>query len=448
MYPEIIMDALFLSRLQFAITPFIHFLFVPLTIGLAFMIAIMETVYARSGDKTYQQMAQFWGKLFLINFTAGIVTGIVLEFQFGMNWARYSEYVGDIFGSLLAIEATGFFFLESTMIGVWIFGWKRVSAKTHAAVMWLITIATCGSAFWILTANAWMQHPVGYEIRNGRAELTDLTAILLNPAALYSIIHTVSASLVVGAFFVMGISAWHLRRKNQERFFTISFRIALVLGTIGLIGVLGAGDMLGMEIAQVQPAKLAAMESHWETTDNAPTHLLLWPDEENQRNAFEFITVPGGLSLLAFKNTDHEVTGLNDIPKDLRPPVAITFVSFRLMVIIGFAMVGLIGFAWLRWKNLTGPDWYLSLLVWFIPLPYVACNAGWIMTEVGRQPWLVYNVMKTSDGVTAGLRTSNVAFSLTVLTILLSLITAIVVWLIVKHCRMGPAVMDEQENSE
>lgn len=437
------MDALFLSRLQFAITPFIHFLFVPLTIGLAFMLAIMETRYARTGNVMYRQMAQFWGKLFLINFAAGIVTGIVLEFQFGMNWARYSEYVGDIFGSLLAIEATGFFFLESVMIGVWIFGWKKLSPKAHAIVMWLISIATCGSAFWILTANAWMQHPVGYEIRNGRAELTNLMDILLNPAAILSIFHTVSASMTVGAFFVMGISAWHLLRKNQPQFFAASFRIALVVGTIGLFGVIVGGDLLGGEIARVQPAKLAAMESHWETMQSAPMHVLLWPDVENEKNTFEFITIPGAMSFLAFKDIHHNVTGLKDFPAELRPPVKLTFVNFRLMVAIGSAMMVLIGFAWLKWKTFVFPKWYLCLLVWFIPLPYIACNAGWIMTEVGRQPWLVYNVMKTADGLTEGLETSQVAFSLSVLTVLLTLITGIVVWLIVHHCRKGPAVVKE-----
>lgn len=437
------MDVLFLSRLQFAITPFIHFLFVPLTIGLAFMIAIMETVYARSGDKMYQTMAKFWGKLFLINFTAGIVTGLVLEFQFGMNWARYSEYVGDIFGSLLAIEATGFFFLESTMIGVWIFGWKKLSAKAHAIVMWLVSIATCGSAFWILTANAWMQNPVGYEIRNGRAELTDFMAILLNPAAIFSILHTVSAAMTTGAFFVMGISAWHLLRKNEQRFFSASFKIALVIGTIGLIGVLGGGDMLGSEIAKAQPAKLAAMESHWETTEKAPMHLLVWPNTEDEQNAFEFITIPGALSLLAFKDINHPVAGLKDIPADERPPVEITFVNFRLMVAIGTAMIGLIGFGWLRWKNLTGPQWYLWLLVLFIPMPYLANNAGWIMTEVGRQPWLVYGVMKTADGVSENLQTSQVAFSLTVLTVVMTALLGVCITLIVKHCRKGPAAIEE-----
>lgn len=436
------MDALFLSRLQFAVTPFIHFLFVPLTIGLAFMIAIMETIYARSGDVMYQRMAKFWGTLFLINFTAGIVTGIVLEFQFGMNWAQYSEYVGDIFGSLLAIEATGFFFLESTMIGIWIFGWKKLSAKAHAIVMWLVSIATCGSAFWILTANAWMQRPAGFEIRNGRAELTDFGAVLLNPTAVWSIIHTVSASLLIGAFFVMGISAWHLLKKTEQQFFIVSFRIALVIGTIGLIGMLGAGDMLGVQVAKVQPAKLAAMESHWETTEKAPMHLIVWPDEKNEKNAFEFLTIPGALSILAFKDMTHPVTGLQDIPQDERPPVAITFVSFRLMVAIGIAMIVLLGFGWLRWKNLTGPPVFLRVLVWFIPLPYLAANAGWILTEVGRQPWLVYKVMKTADGATEGLQTSQVAFSLTVLTLLLTAITGLVIGLIVKHCRKGPAAIE------
>lgn len=437
------MDALFLSRLQFAITPFIHFLFVPLTIGLAFMIAIMETIYVRTSDVMYQKMAKFWGKLFLINFIAGIVTGVVLEFQFGMNWARYSEYVGDIFGSLLAIEATGFFFLESTMIGVWIFGWKKLSPKAHAIVMWLVAIATAGSAFWILTANAWMQSPTGYEIRNGRAELVDFVAVLTNPTAVWSIIHTVSASMTVGAFFVMGICAWHLIKKTDTRFFSVSFKIALVIGTLGLVGVLGAGDMQGAQVAKVQPAKLAAMESHWETTEKAPMHLVVWPDTENEKNAFEFITVPGALSMLAFKDMDHPVTGLRDIPAEERPPVVITFVSFRLMVAIGMAMIALIGFGWLRWKNLSSPAWYLRLLVWFIPLPYLAANLGWILTEVGRQPWLVYGVMRTADGVSPGLKASQVLFSLTVLTLLMTIITVLVVYLIIKHCRKGPAAIEE-----
>jgi cytochrome d ubiquinol oxidase subunit I len=288
-----------------------------------------------------------------------------------------------------------------------------------------------------------MQRPAGFEIRNGRAELTDFGAVLMNPTAVWSIIHTISASMLIGAFFVMGISAWHLLKKTEQQFFIVSFKIALVIGTIGLIGMLGGGDMLGVQVAKVQPAKLAAMESHWETTEKAPMHLIVWPDEKNEQNAFEFLTVPGALSIMAFKDMTHPVTGLRDIPEDERPPVAITFVSFRLMVAIGMVMIALLGFGWLRWKNLTGPLWYLRLLVCFIPLPYLAANAGWILTEVGRQPWLVYNVMKTADGVTEGLKTSQVAFSLTVLTLLLTAITGLVIWLTVNHCRKGPVAIEQ-----
>jgi len=432
------MDALSLSRLQFAITPFIHFLFVPVTIGLALMIAIMETQYARSRNPEYQRMAKFWGKLFLINFAAGIVTGIVLEFQFGTNWARYSGYVGDVFGSLLAIEATGFFFLESTMIGVWVFGWKRLSPRAHAAVMWLVAVASCGSAFWILTANAWMQNPVGYEIRSGRAELVDFWAVVLNPTAVRSILHTVSASVALSAFFVMGISAYHLRAGNETRFFRRSFRIALVIGTLSTVAVVAAGDLLGANVAERQPAKLAAIESHWVTSTRAPMTLFVWPDQKNERNRFEFGKIPGMLSLLAFKSLDREVIGLLDVPKDERPPVAITMVHFRLMIAIGCAMLALLVWTWWRIHRLRQSRLLLTGLIWFIPLPFIACNAGWITTEVGRQPWIVYKVMRTSDGLTNGLHTYQVGFSLVSLTVLMTVVAVATLVLIARHAKRGP----------
>ena len=439
------MDALFLSRLQFAITPFIHFLFVPVTIGLGLMIALMETIYAKTGNAEYQRMAKFWGKLFLINFAAGIVTGIVLEFQFGTNWARYSVYVGDIFGSLLAIEATGFFFLESTMIGIWIFGWKRLSPRAHAIVMWLVAVAACGSAFWILTANAWMQNPVGYEIHDGRAELVDFWAVATNPTAAYSILHTVSASIALSAFFVMGISAFHLKAGREVSFFGKSFRIALVTGTIFTLTVIAAGDQLGTNVAEHQPPKLAAMESHWKTGTRAPMTVLVWPDPKKDDNAIAIGKIPGLLSLLAFKDINHEVVGLADIPREDRPPVATTLVTFRLMVAIGMAMLGLLAWAWWRRRKLRETPLLLTALIWFIPLPFLACNTGWILTEVGRQPWIVYGVMRTSDGVTEGLRLHQVAFSAISLTVLLLLVTAATATLIVKHARRGPAEPKDNE---
>ena len=255
------MDVVFLSRLQFAVAAYFHFLFVPLTLGLSLLVAIMETRYARSLDDDYRRMARFWGKLFIINFAVGVVTGITLEFQFGTNWSRYSSYVGDIFGSLLAVEATVAFFLESTFIGLWIFGWKRLKPKAHAAVMWVVAGAANISAYWILSANAWMQHPVGYEIRNGRAELTDFLAVISQPFAIHTFIHTLSAAYVLAGFFVLAISGFHLLKKNETRFFGKSFKLAATWTFIFALVVVVHGHYNGGEVARTQPTKLAAMEA-------------------------------------------------------------------------------------------------------------------------------------------------------------------------------------------
>ena len=305
--------------------------------------------------------------------------------------------MGDIFGSLLAIEALGFFFLESTLLGVWIFGWKKISAKAHATVMWLVALASTGSAIWILTANSWMQHPVGFEIRNGRAELTDFWAVITNKFAILMIMHTVVAAYILSAFFVMGISAYFILKKRETEFFTRSFRIALVMGLISSLFILIEGDLHGKDLAETQPTKLAAMESHWETTKAAPIYLLAWPDEENEGNSIEFGKIPGVLSFLAYNDFQAEVKGLKDFPKDERPPVWQTFVSFRLMVGLGmwFALMTVVG--WIRRKKLSESPLYLKLMVLSIPLPYLACEFGWMLAEVGRQPWIVYGLMKTAD---------------------------------------------------
>ncbi len=283
-----LMDVVLLSRLQFATATMFHFLFVPFTLGLSFLVAYMETRYVKTGDETYLHMTKFWGKLFLINFALGVVTGITLEFQFGTNWSRYSAFVGDIFGSLLAIEATTSFFLESTLIGVWIFGWKKLSKKAHATVMWLVAFASTLSAVWILIANAWMQNPVGYTIRGGRAELVDFTAALMQKWAILKFVHTVSAAYVLSAFFVMGVSAYHLLKKRKIEFFTRSFRIALVFGLIFSFVVVIMGDLNGVVVAEKQPTKLAAMESLWETTNRAPVYLFSLPEEEKEKNKIDY----------------------------------------------------------------------------------------------------------------------------------------------------------------
>jgi len=362
------MDVVFLSRLQFAAATMFHFLFVPLTLGLSVLVAYMETKYVRTGDETYLSMTKFWGKLFLINFAVGVVTGITLEFQFGTNWSRYSAYVGDIFGSILAIEATTSFFLESTLLGVWIFGWKKLSKKAHAVVMWLVALAGTGSAIWILLANGWMQEPVGYVLRNGRAELDNFAAVVFNKFGLLEFLHTVSGAYVLSAFFVMGISAYHLLKKQHVEFFTRSFKIALVFGLVFSLFVAIIGDTHGVHVAEVQPAKLAAMESQWETARRAPIHLVVIPDVKNERNMLEFGTIPGLLSLIGYHDINAEVKGLRDFPKDERPPVWLTFVSFRTMVALGTLFILLTVVGWFKRNRLLESPTYLKIMLFSIPL--------------------------------------------------------------------------------
>ena len=431
------MDVLMLSRLQFAAATLFHFLFVPLTLGLSVLIAIMETRYVSTGDEEYKRMAKFWGKIFLINFAVGIVTGITLEFQFGTNWSRYSAYVGDIFGSLLAIEATLAFFLESTFIAVWFFGWKRLSPKAHAVTIWLVAGASTVSAFWILTANAWMQHPVGYVMRNGRAELASFWEVISQKFAILSFVHTVSAAYILAGFFVMGISAWHILRKNQVSFFTKSFRIALVFALIFSLFEVVQGHLNGSEVAEAQPTKLAAMESHWETQKSAPIYLFTIPDEDNERNLVEIGPIPGALSLLAFHDSQAVVKGLKDFPKDERPPVLLTFASFKIMVGLGFLFILLTVWGMFIRNRLEDNPFYLKILPWCIPLPYLAIEFGWMLAEVGRQPWIVYGVMKTKDAASP-IAASQVGVSLVAFILVYGLLGAVAVYLMFKYARKGP----------
>jgi cytochrome d ubiquinol oxidase subunit I len=430
------MDALLLSRLQFAAATMFHFLFVPLTLGLSVMVAIMETKYARTGDETYLRMAKFWGKLFLINFALGIVTGITLEFQFGTNWSRYSAFVGDVFGSLLAIEATAAFFLESTLIGVWIFGWKKLSPKAHATVMWLIAGAGTLSAVWILIANSWMQHPVGYVIRDGRSELESFAAVVSQRWAILEFLHVVSAAYILSAFFVMGVSAYHLLKKQHVVFFTRSFRIALVFGLIFSIFEVLEGHFHAHDLLEKQPTKLAAMESHWETQKRAPMYLFAIPDEDNERNLIE-IPIPGALSLMATRSINGEVKGLKDFPRDERPPVFINFIAFKAMAGLGVYFVLMMIIGWIRRNRLTESPLYLKLMYLSIPLPYIAIEAGWVLAEVGRQPWIVYGVMRTSDAVSP-IATSQVLVSFLAFILVYGVLGAVGYYLIIRNVRKGP----------
>ncbi|KAF1074437.1 cytochrome ubiquinol oxidase subunit I [Halodesulfovibrio sp. MK-HDV] len=431
------MDVVMLSRIQFAVTIFFHFIFVPLTLGLSILLAIMETMYVRTGNEMYKRMVKFWGKLFIINFTLGVVTGITLEFQFGTNWSRYSEYVGDIFGSLLAIEASTSFFLESTFIAVWFFGWKKVSKKVHLMCIWIVALAANMSAFWIIMANAFMQNPIGYKLVNGKPQLDDFIAVITNQYGIGIYAHTLTSSWMVGGLFVMGISAWHLARKNEVELFKSSFKMASVFFFIFSLGTAAAGHHQGQIAAEYQPAKLAAMESHWETGTNVPMYLLTWPNSTNTGNVVQALPIPDALSILAYNNPDAEVIGLNDIPKEDRPPVLPVFISFRLMVALG-SFFPILGFALFFWrKKIEEKTFVLKVLPWLIPLPYIGIMLGWAVTEMGRQPWIVYSMLRTSDAASP-IEASMVVWSIIAFTIIYSFLGVLDIYLLRKYAIKGP----------
>ncbi|MGA2379144.1 MAG: cytochrome ubiquinol oxidase subunit I [Spirochaetia bacterium] len=403
-----------LSRIQFATVAVFHFLFVPLTLGLTVMTACMETRYARTGDETFLKMTRYWSRLMLVNFAVGVVTGITLEFQFGMNWAEYSKFVGDIFGAPLAIEATVAFFLESTFIGVWMFSWKRVSRGVHAGIMWVVAGASTLSALWILLANGWMQRPRGYELVGGRAVLTSFGALLGSPYVWIKFFHVIASAYTLTAFFIMGISAIQILLKKKEEMFRRSFRIAATFGIVTSIMIIVAGDLSGVQVAKYQPSKLAAMEAQWETEKGADFYILQLPRPEKEENSIEALEIPGGLSFLAYHDANAVVKGLKDFPPSDRPPVLVTFVAFRLMVALGFlfvllALVSVI----LAWrKKLSSHRWFLWIMSFAIILPYLASELGWVVAEIGRQPWIVYGLLRTQEAVSRNLTPGDVLGSL------------------------------------
>ncbi|MFX3623737.1 MAG: cytochrome ubiquinol oxidase subunit I [Ectobacillus sp.] len=439
------MDVLLLSRLQFAITVFYHFLFVPLTLGLVILVAIMETKHAKTLDPTYRKMADFWGKLFTINFVMGVITGITMEFQFGTNWSEYSKYMGDIFGSPLAIEALVAFFLESTFMGIWLFGKDRVTPKMRAFSMWMVAIGTNISALWIITANGFMQNPVGYVVRNGRAELNDFWALVTNPYAWHMFFHTVISAYIVGAFFMMAISAYHLLRKNEVAFFKKSFKYGLLLGVFAATATPFIGHQSGVFAAKMQPAKGAAMEAVWETTEGHGFSIIQFPDVKNEKN-IEALTIPKLGSFFYTNSFDGKVTGLKDIPEDERPNVNMVFYSFRLMVALGVYFMALTWFGLYLYRKgkLENSKRYLKLVIWSVLLPYVAINSGWIVAEVGRQPWTVYGLMRTADSVSP-IALSQIWFSLISLILFYSLLLVADVYLMLKYAKKGPAATASQK---
>lgn len=438
------MDALALARWQFAITTIFHFFFVPLTLGLSIFIAILETKYVRSGDERFKQMAKFWGTIFLINFAMGVVTGIVQEFQFGLNWSEYARFMGDIFGAPLAIEALLAFYLESTFIGVWLFGWDKISKQVHLASAWLMALGANISALWILIANSFMQHPVGYAIEDGRAVMKDFFALVGNPNVWYQFPHVLTAGIAMAGFVVMAFSAWHILRDKNNAIFKLSFRWAAVYALIGaiLVGIIGHAQ--GQFLVQHQPLKMAAAEALWETEQPAGFAIIAAIDERNQTNPFE-IKIPGFLSFLAYNNFSGKVEGIKELQAAAEaqygsgnyiPPVALNFWAFRIMVGAGLLMVilALLAVLWTNGKaEIEKKPGFLKILQWAPILPYLAGTFGWIMAETGRWPWIVYGLQKIEDAISPNVPAWNVAFSLVILSLLYSLLSIIAFNLAIKY---------------
>jgi cytochrome d ubiquinol oxidase subunit I len=444
------MDSLTLARLQFGITTVYHFFFVPLSLGLSILVAILETAYVRTGNEKYKQMAKFWGRLFLINFAMGVVTGIVQEFQFGMNWSEYSRFVGDIFGAPLAVEALVAFFIESTFLGVWIFGWDKLSKRVHLLTIWLVAFATNISAFWILVANSFMQNPVGYQIAaSGRAEMTDFFALIRNPNVWLQWPHVALGGLTTAGFFVLGISAWHLLRNKGDNLsqFRTSARLGLIVGTLAVLGTMGFGHLQGQRMADTQPMKLAAAEGLWNSENPAGLSMFQIGNEADRTSVVN-IRIPSLLSFLTYNTPDGLVHGINQLqteyeqkygPGNYVPPaIWLTYWSFRAMVGAGGLMflLGLVGL----WYSLRGQlgakgRWLLRLAVMAMILPYLANSTGWMLTEVGRQPWIVQGLMTIDKAVSPNVTPEMLLISLIGFTVVYGLLMVADIYLLQKYAR-------------
>ncbi|WP_214321695.1 cytochrome ubiquinol oxidase subunit I [Nonomuraea sediminis] len=451
------MDVLDLSRWQFGITTVYHFLFVPLTIGLSIIVAGLQTAWHRTGKAEYLRLTRFWGRLFLINFTMGVVTGIVQEFQFGMNWSDYSRFVGDVFGAPLAMEGLIAFFLESTFLGLWIFGWDRLPPRVHLATIWAAAIGTNVSAYFILAANSWMQHPVGYRLNNGRAELTDIWAVLTNPTTLVTFPHVIFGAFLTAGAFVLGISAWFLARKREISLYRTSTRLALIVTAVAAVGVSLSGHWQAQIMTEQQPMKMAAAEALWEDESSAGFSLFAVGDVEHGRNRVN-LQIPNGLSLLATNTLDGKVEGINDIqdryqrlygPGDYRPNVGLAYWSFRLMIGFGAlaALLALAGLWLTRRGRLPAGRWFYRFAMIGIGLPFLANTLGWIFTEMGRQPWTVFGLMRTPAAVSPGSSVAEVAISLTGFTVVYAVLAVIEIRLLLKYVRLGPHEEAEAESA-
>ena len=447
-----------LARVQFASTSIYHFLFVPITIGLAFLVAILQTSWYRSGQPEMRRLTRFFGTLLLINVAIGVVTGLVQEFEFGMNWSAYSRFVGDVFGAPLAMEGLAAFFLESTFLGLWLFGWDRLPKRVHLACIWLVAIGSVLSAAFIMAANSWMQHPVGYTVNpsTGRPQLNDILAVFTNPVFLWGYVHVLLAALVTGALVMLSVSAWHLRRRSSVEAFARTARISLVVLVPSIVLALFVGSELGVVEDKYQPMKIAAAEAQWNTCQPCSFSMFQIGGGNEDQTPTQIIEIPHLLSLLATNHWNGEVTGLNQInaqyqqqygPGNYVPNVFIQYWSMRVMAYIAalvliFALWG----AWAVWRHkLEQSRWFLAVATWAVVTPFIMNTAGWFLTENGRQPWIVQGLMTTSAGVSASVSSTWIWITLSLFIVVYGLFAVIDGYLMVRYGRKSLVEVDLRE---
>ncbi|MBK7500835.1 MAG: cytochrome ubiquinol oxidase subunit I [Ignavibacteriales bacterium] len=441
------MDVEILSRIQFAFTIAFHYIYPPLSIGIAIILVIMEGMYLKTKDKFFENMTKFWVKVFALTFAIGVATGIVMEFEFGTNWATYSRFVGDVFGSALAAEGIFAFFLESGFLAVLVFGWDKVGPKMHFFSTIMVSLGSMFSAVWIVVANSWQQTPAGFHVVgegiNARAEITDFWAMVFNPSSVDRLLHVLSGCWLAGAFLIISVSAYYLLRDRHIRFAKASIKIALVVVMIASLFQLFTGHRSAVGVHENQPAKLAAMEAVFDDQTNAPLYLFGWVDEDNQKVNFG-VAIPGMLSYLIGFDSNTKVTGLNSFKKEDRPPVNIVFQAYHLMVAIGFALIGisLLGiFFWWR-GTLFKQRWMLWIFVFSVLLPQIANQIGWITAEVGRQPWIVYGLLRTSEGLSKAVEAGQVLFSLILFMLIYLGLFILFIYLLNEKIKHGPEDVD------
>ena len=441
------MDVVTLSRIQFALTIMFHYLFPPLAIGVGAFLVFLEARYLKTKDPQFEVAAKFWTKIFALNFALGVASGIVMEFQFGTNWAAYSRYVGDVFGSALAAEGIFAFFLESGFLAILVFAWDRVSARTHFFATLMVALGSIFSAIWIVVAISWQQTPAGFVIRDfatpagivKRAEITDFWSVVFNPSAMDRLAHVILGALILGSFFVLSISAYYLLKNRHLDFARKSFTTALVAAAVASIAMLASGDSQGRIVARYQPAKLAAMEGLYQTSPGGtPIQLFGIPDSKSRVVRFN-VEIPGLLSFLVHRDFTTPVPGLDKFEPDT-PPVAIPFFSFHVMVALGTYFIALTLYA--LWCLIRGTlfqkKWLLRVFVFSVIGPFIANELGWVAAEVGRQPWIVYNLLRTSEAVSQNIVAPQVLGSILMFAVIYGLLFVLWIWLLNDKIQKGP----------